>query len=231
MCLPLDVRAVIREGGVHPGFGRHPGLEVAGELACGEHKVSDPDGFGVIRQRLRRAGFDRLGLEPLPGNVTDEVDLDQGVFHQKTRRADRGPRGRGLEILLPNLVKRIEKVEVGQKHLGFDNVVQGRAGGLKGHFEVPENIIGLPLDFRPVIRKRRIQCGFGRNARLVVAGELPGGEDEIAHLETLRVIGERGGCVGRNDFRFHEPHSRKMGHPLSAGEPFALFFPINLFLR
>ena len=85
----------------------------------------------------------------------------------------------------------MEVVEVGEEYLRLDHVIERRAGGLEGLLQVVEDVRRLQLDVRAVERKAVLLARLGRNAGLEVAGELPGGEDEIADDERLVVVGER----------------------------------------
>ena len=52
-------------------------------------------------------------------------------------------------------------------------------GGLEGLGQVAEDVVRLSLDVRAVIREGGIGSRFGRDSGLVVAGDLPGGEDDF----------------------------------------------------
>ena len=55
---------------------------------------------------------------------SDQVDLDQRIRNQQSRAADGGARRRLLEVALPHRVEAVEVVEVGEKHLRLDHLVQ-----------------------------------------------------------------------------------------------------------
>ena len=80
--LKLYVGAVIRKVRMLARIGRNAGLVVAGDLAGGEDEVAEGEGFGVVRQRPRRVGFDDLVLEARARHIANQVDLDQRVLHQ-----------------------------------------------------------------------------------------------------------------------------------------------------
>jgi hypothetical protein len=104
---------------------RHAGLIVARDLAGGEHEVADPERFVVMGERPRCARLDRCLLNAAAGHEPDQVDLDQRVLHQQPGGADGGARRRNGEIFLPHLVEGVEIVQVGEKHLRLDDVVEG----------------------------------------------------------------------------------------------------------
>ena len=90
---------------------------------------------------------------PVARHVTDEVDLDQRVLDQQSRAADGGARRRHLEIAFPHRIEAVEIVEVGEEDLRLDRVVERGAGRLEGVFQVVEDVGGLQLDVRAVVRK------------------------------------------------------------------------------
>ena len=85
----------------------------------------------------------------------------------------------------------MEVVEVGEEDLRLDHVIERGAGGLEGLFQIVEDVRGLQLDVRAVERKAVLLARLRRHAGLEVAGELPGGENQIADDESLVVVGER----------------------------------------
>src|SRR5262249_37222011 len=68
MGLQLDVGAVIRKARLLARFWSHPGLVIAGDLACREHPRADLEALVIVRQRARCArlyGFDVHGFLPV----------------------------------------------------------------------------------------------------------------------------------------------------------------------
>ena len=72
------------------------------------------------------------------GSTTDrdEIDFDTASGHQQGADLHGGARRRAGEKLLPDLVEVEKIVEVGQKHLGLDHVIEPGADGAEGHFQV-----------------------------------------------------------------------------------------------
>ena len=85
----------------------------------------------------------------------------------------------------------MEVVEVGEKDLRLDHVIERRAGGLEGLFQIFEDVGRLQLDIRAVERKAVLLARLRRNAGLEVAGELAGREYQIVDDEGLVIVGER----------------------------------------
>ena len=88
--------------------------------------------------------------------------------------------GGTLKYSLPDLVESGEVVEVGHEDLRLHHLVERTAGRLERPFEIPEDVFGLQLDVRAVEREVLAALGLGGNAGLEVAGELAGGENQIA---------------------------------------------------
>ena len=65
---------------------------------------------------------------------------------------------RHLEIALPHRVKAAEIVEIGEKHLGLDHVIERGAGRRESSFQILEDVGGLQLDIRAVIGKVLRAC-------------------------------------------------------------------------
>ena len=142
-------------------------------------------------------------LDALPGNEPDQVDLDQRSGHQQPGGSDRGARRRELEILAPDLVERLEVVQISQEHLGLHHGIQRAPGRLQRLPQVAEHIVRLQLDVGTVIRKPRPPARLGRHAGLVVAGDLARGEHPRADPEALVVVGERARRAGLDDLDGH----------------------------
>src|SRR5258705_271023 len=85
----------------------------------------------------------------------------------------------------------MEVIEVGEKYLRLGDVIEGRAGGLEGIFQIVENVRRLQLDIRAVERKAVFLARLRRNASLEIARELAGGEHQIVDDEGLVIVGER----------------------------------------
>ena len=106
----------------------------------------------------------------------------------------------------------MKKIEVGEEDLRLHHVIERRAGGLEGLFQILQDVGCLQLDIRAVERKTVFLARLRRNAGLEVAGELAGGEDEVADHERLIIVGER----ARNA-RFHDCDRHVF--PLSCARP------------
>ena len=85
----------------------------------------------------------------------------------------------------------MEIVEIGEENLRLDHVIQRRAGRLEGLLQVFQDVGGLQLDVRAIEGKTILLARLGRNSGLEIAGELAGGEHEIADDECLVIVGER----------------------------------------
>ena len=143
-------------------------------------------------------------LSPWPRHVADEVDLDQRVLDQQSGAADGGARRRHLEVAFPHRIEAVEVVEVGEKDLRLDHVIERGAGRLEGLFQVFENVGRLQLDVRAVVRKVLLLARLRRHPGLEVAGELAGGEHEIAGDECLVIVGERTRSARLDDLDGHD---------------------------
>ena len=97
----------------------------------------------------------------------------------------------------------MEIIEIGEKDLGLDYVVERRPGGREGLLEVFEDVGRLALDVRAVIGKVFTGAGLRGYPILEVARELPGGENEIADDKRLAVVGERTRRAGLDDLYVH----------------------------
>src|SRR5262249_23499556 len=64
--LQLDIRAIERKTVLLARLRRHAGLEVAGELARGEHEIADDERFVVVCERARNARLDHLDSHVSP---------------------------------------------------------------------------------------------------------------------------------------------------------------------
>src|SRR5215470_1916671 len=95
------------------------------------------------------------------------------------------------EKLLPDLVEGVKVGEVGQEHLRLDDVVQRAAGRGERVLQLRENVAGLLLDRRAVIRKGRVDPRLRGDPGLVRAGDLAGREDKVASTDGLGGVGER----------------------------------------
>jgi hypothetical protein len=189
--LQLDIRTI--EGKAVPlaRFRWHAGLEVAGELACGEDEIADDERFVVIGERARDGRGDDFVLESLARHVTDKVDLDQRIRHQESGAADGGARRGHLEIPLPHRVEAVEVVEVGEKYLRLDHVLERGARRREGLFQIFEDIRCLQLDVGAVEGKARLLARLRGHAGFEIARQLTGGEHEITDDEGLIIVGER----------------------------------------
>src|SRR5262249_30549380 len=121
----------------------------------------------------------------------DQIDFDQRIRHQQSGAADGGARRRLLEVALPHRIEAMEVVEVGEKHLRLGDLIERRAGGLEGLFQVVEDVCRLQLDIRAVERKAFLLARLRRNAGSIVARDLTGREYVAADLKSLAVVRER----------------------------------------
>jgi len=87
-----------------------------------------------------------------------------------------------------------------QENLRLDRAIERAAGGVIRVLQIVQDIARLLFDGRGVIGKSRIDARSRRNARLEVADELAGREDQITDVEGFRAIGERLWIVGRDRF-------------------------------
>src|SRR5438105_15892671 len=85
----------------------------------------------------------------------------------------------------------MEVVEVGEKHLRLEHLVERGARGLESLFQILEDVRGLQLDVRAIERKTGLLARLRRNPGLEIAGELACGEYQLANRERLVIIGER----------------------------------------
>src|SRR4029078_11456980 len=103
---------------------RHAAHIIAGDLAGGEHVIAEREGLVVMRKRARRRRLDDLMLETLTRHISDEIDLDQRVLHQKAGAADGGARRRHLEIAFPYRIEAVKIVEIGEEDLRLDHMFE-----------------------------------------------------------------------------------------------------------
>src|SRR5262249_6951103 len=157
--------------------------------------IAHPRGRRVVSERPGDVGHGDL-LSTRRRQRGDHVDLHQRVLHQQPGGADGGAGRRRREELTPHLVEAEEILEVRVKHLGLHDVLERGAGRLQGLDEVFEDEARLALDVRAVERERRIHAGLAWHAGLEVAGQLAGGEDQVADHDSLGVGGQRAGAVG-----------------------------------
>ena len=75
--------------------------------------------------------------------------------------------------------KAVEVIEICQKDLSFDDMVERRTGGLEGLRHVFEDEIRLQLDVRTIERKIWVLSRLRRNPGLEIAGKLASGENKI----------------------------------------------------
>jgi hypothetical protein len=68
----------------------------------------------------------------------------------------------------------------------FDTMLKSGTLVGEGLRQLIEDITGLSFDCRPVVRKRGVDAGFGGEP-LVVAGDLPRREDEVADPDSARL--------------------------------------------
>src|SRR5436190_8288969 len=165
-------------------------------------------GIGVAglarRLRVSRRGPDRHRhpLEPAQRGrasdeavalalCADEIDLDQRIRHQQARAADRGARRRLLEVAFPHRVEAMEVLEVGEKHLRLDHLIERGARRLEGLFQIVEDVCGLQFNIRAVERKALLLSRLRRHAGAIIARDLTGGENMAAEGEALAVVRER----------------------------------------
>ena len=99
--------------------------------------------------------------------------------------------GGDLEITLPHGVEAMEVVEVGQEDLRLDHVIERRAGGLEGLFQIFEDVRWSAARYPSRRTESRLSCALRRNASLEIARELAGGEHQIVDDEGLVIVGER----------------------------------------
>src|SRR5207302_146647 len=119
---------------------------------------------------------------------TNEIDLDQRIRDQQPRAADGGARRRLLEIALPHRIEAVEVVEVGEKHLRLEHLIERGACGLESLFQILEDVRGLQLDVRAIERKTGPLARLRRNPSFEIAGELACGEYQVANRDRLVVI-------------------------------------------
>src|SRR3954469_22599263 len=113
----------------------------------------------------------------------DEIDLDQRIRDQQPRAADGGARRRLLEIALPHRIEAMEVVEVGEKHLRLDHLIERGAGCLEGFFQVVEDVGRLQFDVGAVKRKALLLARLRRHASAIIARDLTGCENMAAEGE------------------------------------------------
>src|SRR5262249_51129963 len=93
----------------------------------------------------------------------------------------------------------MEVVEVGEKHLRLNDLIERGAGGLEGLFQVVEDVCRLQLDIRAVERKAFLLARLRRNAGSIVARDLTGREYVAAQRKSLAVVRERTGSRRLDD--------------------------------
>src|SRR4051812_16530612 len=114
---------------------RDAGRVVAGDLSGGKHMIAERERLAVMREWPRGGGLYDLLLKPGTRHVADKVDLDQRILDQQARAADGGARRRHLEVSFPHRIKAVEIVEVGEKHLRLDRVVERGTGRFESFFQ------------------------------------------------------------------------------------------------
>ena len=139
------------------------------------------------------------------GQCGCEIDLHQAIRHQSPGHAHRrSARWLVGEEFVPNFVEGVEVTQVRLEHMRLDNMIERGAGCLEAARELLEDVTGLPLDARPVVREGGIDPRFGGDAACAaVARDLPGGEDEMAGLRR-----SHDGC-----FRSHETSAHRTDAP------------------
>src|SRR5262245_15846930 len=85
----------------------------------------------------------------------------------------------------------MEVVEVGEKNLRLDHVVEGRTSCLERLFKILEDVCALQLDVGAVEGKAFLLACLRRNAGSIVARDLTSGEDVIAQGKSRAVVRER----------------------------------------
>src|SRR5215470_1837741 len=125
----------------------------------------------------------------------DQIDLDQRILDQQAGRTDGRARWRDFEIFLPHLVEAVEVVEIGEKDLRLDDLVERTSGCFERLLEIFQDKAGLQLDVRVVVGEVRMPPRFRRNAASEVTGELARREDESAGLEGFGIVCERLRCA------------------------------------
>jgi hypothetical protein len=139
----------------------------------------------------------------LSGRVA--IDLDERILHKKARRANGRAGWRHLEMLLPDLIETIEVIQVHQKDLSLDDIVERSAGGLKSLRHILQDKVRLKIYVGAVKRKIWMLARLLRHARFEVAGKLPGSEDKPVGKRGLRVIRKRLRNIRLNHFYTHYP--------------------------
>src|SRR5262249_16708904 len=76
----------------------------------------------------------------------DQVDLDQRVFDQQASRTDRRARWRDPEIFLPHLVEAVEVIEIGEKDLRLDDLIERTSCCFESSLEVFQDVASLQLN-------------------------------------------------------------------------------------
>src|SRR5262249_15380719 len=104
----------------------------------------------------------------------DQIDGDAAALDQQAGNANSGAGRRLGEKLLPALVEGEKVVEVGEEDLRLDDVVQRATGRGERVLQLRENVAGLLLDRRAVIRKGRVDPRLWGDPGLVRAGDLAG---------------------------------------------------------
>src|SRR5262249_60371199 len=87
----------------------------------------------------------------------------------------------------------MEVVEVGEKHLRLNDLIERGAGGLEGLFQVVEDVCRLQLDIRAEERKAFLLARLRRSAGSIVARDLTGREYVAAQHNALAIVRERTG--------------------------------------
>src|SRR5262249_23459330 len=66
-----------------------------------------------------------------------------------------------------------------------------------------QDVLGLQLDVRAVVRKAVLLSRLRRDAGLEVAGELPGGKHQVAGDERFVIVGQRARHARLDDLEGH----------------------------